>query len=572
MKTANIFKAISGLAISALTLLASSCAEVEYPEHSANCELQKIQMNVRVPQPDKTKLVYQAVEGKIDHAAGKVTFDVPYNLSDDMDEVSDISKVYLIGSLPISAIVTPALGGLKDMTQPMDITVTAANGATKDYTLEARLKKSSAAEITAFSFTIGETTFTGISNPETHIVNYLVPTPDLFDVIAATPAVPTITVSPRATILTDISKPMDFSKDVKIQVKAQDGTVVDWTIFQTEPVMLDYGFGYVKKQYTRTADELGFAGTLDVRGMAVTKNYLVIHDRNFKFKLCDKATGEIVGEAAYPGDLDGSTSKAASMYIDKDAEGNLVAGSFTSWTTGAKFVLYYYGDGETNAPKRILEVPGLGDCGRKFTVAGSLKTGTGFVYATKGKGNLVHRFRFVDGVYQDHVSITISAPNANFTYMCTPVALGNTIDSEFILVDQQATGFGCINKYGADGSLLASMADGAKCRESGTTLDGRVFSFNSATYFLTIDANSNSTAGRIRIYDITSADSFTMAATHPEFGKFLVFMGEDLASTTNGNGTAAVAYDIAEDGETCDVYMMLTNGGVMKYQLTKIAL
>lgn len=572
MKKTNIFTALTSiLLLCAMCITVSSCADVEFSDRSKECALQQIYMNVKVPQVDKSKTVLKAIYGNIDEDNHKVTFDVPYNLSDDLDDVSDLTQTYLIASVPTSAVITPGLGGLKDMSQPMNITITGADGSTDYYTLEARLKKSNAAAITSFSFTIGENVFSGICDEATHTVSYLVATPDLIDVIAATKVIPQIEVSPRAKVLTDISQPMDFSQEVTIQVEAQDGTVQDWKIVQTAPKTLDYGFGYTRKKYTISSDVFGITGDLNIRSMTVTKNYLVLHDRYFKFKLYDKETGSYVGLAAYPSDLNDS-NKAGSMYIDKDSEGNLVAGSFSSWTTGSNFVIYYYKNGETSDPKRVLQVSGLGDCGRKFAVAGSLTSGTAFIYATKGKGNLVYRFRFVDGEYKDMEKITVTQPNMSFTYMCTPVPLGNQSDSQFILVDQQATGKGCVSLYNANGLMVSTMTDGAKCRVDGLTADGKVFTFNGARYLMYIDANSATTSGRIRIYDITSVDNFTMAATHPNFSKFLVFSSDNLTSTSNGNGTGAVAYDLSADGETCDIYLMLTSGGVMKYQLTKISL
>ena len=571
MKTYSLFKTIAGTLLASAAMLAGSCSDIEYAEHSKECSLKQIYMNVRVPQADPGKTVYQPVYGNIDETAHKVTFDVPYNLSDVLDDVSDLTHTYLVASVPVSSVITPGLGGVRDMPHPLDITVTAADGTHNCYTLEARLKKSSEANITSFSFSIGENVFNGIVNEASHTVTYLVATPDLGDLIAATPVIPQIEVSPRARILTDLSQPVNFGHNVTLQVEAQDGSVQEWTIVQSAPVILDYGFGYTRNKYTLGSDELGITGDLNIRSMTVTRNYLVMHDRYFKFKLYNKETGQPEGTAAYPNDLNDS-NKAGSMYIDKDADGNLVAGSFSSWTTGSKFVVYYYGNGEKTAPRRILEVAGLGDCGRKFTVAGSLTAGTAFLYATKGKGNLVYRFRFVDGVYKDMEKIAVTAPNANFTYMCTPIALGNKADSQFILVDQQATGLGSVSLHRSDGSMVCAMTDGAKCQDGGVTADGKVFTFNGATYLMYIDANANTTKGMLRIYDITSADNFTMAASHPNFGKFLVFKSDALTSTTNGNGSGSVAYDIAPDGQTCDVYLMLTSGGVKKIQLTKIAL
>lgn len=569
----NIFSKfiLSGIALTSLFML-NSCQEVEYPEHSQNNQLTSMQLSVKVPQVDPVKEVYSVIDGVIDQTSHSVTFNVPYNLSESLDDVTDLTHTFLVGKVPIGAIITPGLGGVRDLTSPMSITVTAADGTETDYTITANLKKSSSASITSFKFTIGENVFTGIPNEENNSITYLVATPDLSDLIATNKAVADIELSPRATIVSpDLTTPIDFSKDVVVKVKAQDGTVRDWTIKQAKPVILDYGFGYARKKWQLSCDDMGFGSTLDVRGMTVTKNYLVIHGRYFEHRLYDKNTGAYVGTTATPSDLS-DTNKAAGMYITTDGAGKLVAGSFTSWTTGSNFVIYYYKNGETSDPQRILQVPGLGDCGRKFSVAGDLSSGTAFIYATKGKGNLVYRFHFENGVYKDMKSITVTAPSTSFTYLCTPVPLGNNTDSQFILVDQQATGLGSVNLYSADGTLVSSMSDGAKCMEGGITADGRCFSFNNATYLMYNDCNADGSKARIRIYDITSQDIFSMSATDPRFlGEFLKFTSGDFVNSVgNGNGTGSVAYELSLDGESIYVYCMLTGGGVMKYELTKI--
>lgn len=567
----NINKYITGCLLALIAIVFASCEEVEYPQRSEKNTVGQIYINVKVPQIDPAKIVYKAVYGVIDEANGKIVFDVPYNLSEVVDDVTDISQVYIIASVPVSSIITPGLGGLIDMTNPMPITVTAANGAKKDYVLEAKLKKSDAKSITSFKFSINEYAFTGISNEDTHKVTYMVANPDIKEVIAANKAIPEFIVSPRAKIISpDITQPMDFSQDVMVQVEAQDGSIQEWTIVQSDPKLLPYGFGYTRKKWSLSADEMGFGGSLDYRGMTATANYVIVSARDFGCLMFDKETGASKGKVALPADLDAS-NKAASMYVTTDAAGKLAACSFTSWTTASKFVVYYWKNGETSAPVRLFEEVGLGDCGRKFSVAGDL-SGNAFIYATKGKGNSVYRFTIEGGVYKGFKTITVTEPNATFTYLCAPIPLDNTEDSQFILVDQVATGMGSVSIHNANGSMIAQMTNGAKCMGDGVTADGKCFTFNNARYMLYVDQNATATKGAMRIYDITNIADFGMAATHPNFTKFFVFKSEFMNSTTNGNGTGAVAYDLSPDGETVDVYLMLTNGGVMRYELTKIAI
>lgn len=566
------YKFIAGsLLMIAAILLPTSCHDIEYPERNSNCEISQIYMNVRIPQIDPAKIVYQAIYGVIDNSTGMITFDVPYNLSNSLDDVTDLSAVHIIASAPVGSTITPGLGGSRDMTSPLDIKITAADGTEKPYTLSASLTKSTEKSILSFEFTIGEHVFTGIPNEETHEVSYMVSTPEMEELIAANKVIPDIELSPRATIISpDMTVPQDFSKDLVVTVQAQDGTTQEWKIIQAEPQLLDYGFGYTRRNWIFSAEEMGFGNSLDYRGMTVTSNYVVVSARDFGCLLFDKDTGIAKGKVAMPADLDAS-NKAASMYAVTDAAGKLSAGSFTSWTTGSKFVLYYWKDGENQPPVRIIEKAGLGDAGRKYAVAGDL-SGNAFVYVTKGKGNAVYKFTIENGVCVKDETITVTQPNSAFTYLCAPVPLSNSATSQFVLVDQQATGFGAVSLHNADGKMVASMTDGAKCMSAGVTADGKCFSFNNATYLMYIDQNSTGTSGRIRIYDITNLDNFTMAANHPSFSTFLVFESDLMKSTGNGNGTGAVAFDMAPDGSKMYVYMMLTNGGVMKYELTKISI
>ena len=567
-------KILSGSVLLLMMAILPSCHDVEYPEHSNLSALGSIKISVKVPQIDPATVVYKDIDGVIDDASHTVTFDVPYNMSTVIDDVTDLSQTFLVASAPVGSVINPGLGGLKDMTNPMDIVVTAADGTKTPYTMTANLKKSSAASITAFSFKIGENTFTGIPVESTHTVTYLVATPDLTDLIAANKAVGTFEVSPRATIISpDITQPIDFSKDVAVKVQAQDGTIQEWKIVQAAPEILDYGFGYTKKKWQLTADEMGFGSSLDFRSIAVTKNYLVVQDRYMEHRLYNKDTGAFVGKTPMPSDLNDS-NKAAGMYIVADAAGHLVAGSFSSWTTGSKFAVYCYANGEQSHPVRILDVAGLGDCGRKFAVTGDLTSGTAFLYATIGKGNAVYRFEFKDGKLVEQKKITITSPNSAFTYTCTPVPIENSALSKFILIDQQATGLGCVSLHDADGGMISKMTDGAKCMSGGLTADGKCFTFNNATYLMYIDQSGDNVKGRIRIYDITKLDNFAMGASDPRFlSEFLKFSSPDIVTSVgNGNGTGEVAYDLSADGETMNVYLMLTGGGVMKYELTKIKL
>ena len=567
----KIFKLLA--AIAAPALLLASCAEVEYPEKSGECTINSITLKVRVPQLDES-IVYMDVPGQIDQENLTVHFVVPYNPSAVIDEPADITKVFLVASLPVSAVLTPGLGGLIDMSSPLDVTVTAANGDSRKYTLTAEVRKSSAKEITSFKFTAGDETFEGLMKEEEgRSYVYFMAGETSFEMLKTTPAVPELTVSPRAEILTDISQPMDFSVDQTITVKAQDGSTKDWTVHRLEPAPLDYGFGYTKKMWMKNSDELGVTADLNLRGMTVTKNYVVISDRTLAHKLYSKEDGSYVGTATPP-----SEAGQQCMYVGKDAEGNLVTVTASVWT-GQELRVFYWPNGETQEPVKLAVAAGCGDAARKFQVVGSLKSGVAYIYATRAKSTTVYRMKFVDGVYQESEfkTIVLPAPDetaATYTYMPAITAIDATDDSDFIIVDQmsfEGEAAGYVTLFDKDGNAKLSMADGVRAGNGGISADGKVFTFNGAKYFMWNCMFGNVNA-HIRIVDITDISKFNTPSTAEDFASFFVFQSETVTSSSNGNGTGACDFDLAEDGSVCDVYIWLTSGDMLKTRLTKISL
>ena len=89
-----------------------------------------------------------------DQTAGTITFDVPYNMSEVREEVTDLGHTFIVASVPTSSIITPALGGIEDLTSPKYITITAADGSKVKYNIIAIFKNSAEAIIFAFHFAI----------------------------------------------------------------------------------------------------------------------------------------------------------------------------------------------------------------------------------------------------------------------------------------------------------------------------------------------------------------------------------------------------------------------------------
>lgn len=526
----------------------TGCEDVQYPAHNEKNTVEGIYL--KIPGKDGK------FPGVIDDAKGVIKFNVDYNYPILNDGVTDLSQMLIVASLPLSATVTPGLGGLHDFTQPISIRVKAGDGSQKDYSLEAQLVKSAVKNIERFSFSFEGKLIEGLVSAEKQEVSFLV-MPDVAERLKGQMIVPSIEISPRATISPEVTEARDFSQNVVYTITAQDGTTADWTIKMREPSFLDYGIGYCRKVWEKSGVDMNIVSNLEFRSMAVVKEGIVVSHRYGDFRLFDKNDGSALGGINMTG-VSGNL-----FYAAADADGKLVASIFQGG-------IYYWKDGVQNPAVKIVTASALGDMGRKIAVKGSLSS-NGVVYSTTGKGNSVFKFHIVNGVWQSSMDQKFPIANLAFTYHCTPAPLSADNNSQFFLIDQSTPG--AVNLCSADGTVAGTMSTTSYRNVTG---DGKVFEFNNAQFLMFIDMVPDNTGyinkGRIKVFDVTKLSNISMAAGSDGYDKFNVFTSEDMDCAGNGNGTGAVAYELSEDGKVMNVYLHLTKGGVAKYELTTIDL
>ena len=131
------------------------------------------------------------------------------------------------------ATVSPASGVAKDFSNAVTYTVTAEDGSTQVYTVNVGVGKSPAKELTGFSFNGLTPAVNATIDPATKVISATLPAGT-----DATKLVPTITLSPKATITPATSVAQDFSKAVTYTVTAEDGTTQAYsaTITVAQPV------------------------------------------------------------------------------------------------------------------------------------------------------------------------------------------------------------------------------------------------------------------------------------------------------------------------------------------------
>ena len=166
-----------------------------------------------------------AVNATVDATAKTVMATVPYG--------TDVTK--LVPSITVSAkaTVSPASGVAQDFTKTVTYTLTAEDGTTSAYAVTIGIgapPKSTAKDITAFAFNGLSPAVTCAIDGTTKTISATLPAGT-----DATKLVPTITLSPKATVSPATGVAQDFSKAVTYTVTAEDGSTQAYSATITAP-------------------------------------------------------------------------------------------------------------------------------------------------------------------------------------------------------------------------------------------------------------------------------------------------------------------------------------------------
>ncbi len=184
-----------------------------------------------------------AVIGTIDEGAHTIALTVPYGTT--------VSA--LIPTIAISgASVSPTSGGATDFTDPVTYTVTAADSSTQEYVATVTIAAIPAKAVTAFT----TPTSTGtVITERTHTIAVSVPYGTV-----VTALVPTIAVSPVASVSPASGVATDFSRPVTYTVTAADASTQDYVVTVTvSPLAIGDAYGGGIVAYV---DETGLHGLM----------------------------------------------------------------------------------------------------------------------------------------------------------------------------------------------------------------------------------------------------------------------------------------------------------------------
>jgi hypothetical protein len=122
MKTIKLYISLLVIALCAVSF--SSCEDHDPIVRKSDCTITSITARGSATGTEYT--------GAIDD--DQIVFNIPSSESSTVD----ITKLYVTANLPIEAIISPSLTGLKDLSSPYNVTVTAGDGTKKTYTLLAQ--------------------------------------------------------------------------------------------------------------------------------------------------------------------------------------------------------------------------------------------------------------------------------------------------------------------------------------------------------------------------------------------------------------------------------------------------
>jgi hypothetical protein len=566
----KLFRYIAGIAC---LLAAAACHKPDALFNGGDSEIRAIY--VKFAGTDKQ---YPGVVGK-----GTVSFEVPiYQAGTDPLVETDISKMEIVASIPVGATINPGLVGIKDLTNPMEITVTAANGTQQKYTLSARK--------TGMNYTKGLLEFTVKKEGQTKVYQSSLAAPykdgdTLFIDIPNTPKDPLdqtkllvhVKLEPTCTMTPVLKEdePVDFTKPLEIKVTDGVGTIRTHFI-AIRPA--NFTKARFREVWFRSVDELGLTRA-NIKNLAVSNDYFFIPEfqdwsADGKLQVFSAADGKLVKKIDPP--------TTFSYRVATDAQGRFL---ISTWNESGKgFIVYRYNDLQSN-PEQILNLVSWDDPQfipaqlgiNKVNFTGDAKAGKAYMYTTMTNGQY-YAWEFTNG--------TPLSPRPVVT-LFDPAKTGGKWDIATIkrgTTDVKSDMYYCWYNEGA------TETDGKGSRfemqdESGAfyrlnpinhpykILAYDVFTINGDKFLamLAQGLKSNSES-KVLVFDITDKSKLALAPGDPGYVNLKLFESGPLGMTTD---LSSGDLHVTVNGLNADIYVGTTaissqtagNAGVRKLRM-----
>lgn len=624
MKINYIF---SGILATAFML--SSCAEVDVTTPLDG--VGTAQLDVKGYLVSDPSNLYASV---IDPAAGTITVQVPYYISDTEPIMGDLTQMKLEAQMPVGYSFSPSLSGIHDLAEGYRTNLLTNTGAATSYTVLAEYVKSGEARIISAKLTESERTAVVVRDPASageHGQLIVAKTSSSIDGALREVA---LNVSPWSTVTCSAMDPVtgyiDFSNKPQITITSQNG--VNKTIYDVDiqvPDVLPTGIGYKScmwaKQLYKDNDE-GWEESANAT-VAVIDDYLIVSNANdFKNMLVfDRFNGKRLNNVKV--NTDGIPDGRIIRCIAADDANHLVAGVLTSnsWmVTPTNVLVYVWKDGINSKPTPVLNAdlggsyftgtPGMTaiDVFVTMGVAGDMTSGNAVItncYRSHYGGVML--MPFVDGkpdgncIYQGNSGVFASTWDAS-----TAVPLTTKAPWGYIVHSGNAR---CLVNYvpAGDGKRAVIFTrptshwwgnDAGTEWTGGATLGADYMEFNGCNLLAVANATNDMTAVRLYVSDISASpsegslkDGFIFDSREGDlngdaahggpqgtgygvsgmtsaysFESGKTVLGDNLASLNRR--TVNVQFARSTDGNAVQVYMLTPGQGIMAYEITRFDL
>ncbi|MDD7456320.1 MAG: DUF5018 domain-containing protein [Bacteroidales bacterium] len=562
----------------------------------------------------------QQYEAKIDENAGTIKIQVPYYVSDTEPVQGDLTQMKLIATMPIGASFVPGISGIHDLEKGFLSVLTRADGTSKAYTITAEYVKSSLALVTKVS----------LADVPTALISWKAPNGDEkgeINIFKTTSTIEsasrraTVEVSPWATVeSSSVNKDgtLDLSGSPEIKVVAQDGTVAVYKVKFGYPALVPEGqvgrMSFLFNIRPSLKETFGFEKSSN-RSCAVVGDYLVISALNCDFLIFNRYTGKRLPDVKI--NTEGCLTKTATVHaIASDDAGHLVAMTLAAannkWVPNNVLEVYAWKDGLDKAPVKILSgdvtsdpifgayrssnatvAGGTWDVGRKIGIRGDVTQGDAIITTLSPAMARIMRIILKDGTVQ---SITGSAWGLSMWENQTTILpldtrptgafLHNSAGARKVAYVSQADGMTPIVML-PRGSWWGGMLNGMGYTEfNGMKLIGMVNSYLSGgstgalqyCRLVVEDVTSVSPStfneheildSRLDNFDYTNGRPVGKGAQNPTLSGFTSYYNDDGSIGDNGNKTGDVAFGRSADNNAVQVYMLVTDHGVLAYEITR---
>lgn len=493
-----------------------------------------------------------------------IYFDIPYYYPVNSDNEVDITKIILRATVPTESIVTPALGTLRDLSTPFTMEIKSGTGNKISYVVVGK-------KVGDVSITTAKVTYTENGAPQeieavlqgNDVIFYAVPGTDLSN------AVFSYEINKHSTGSLASGSTINLSQNQPFTVTGVDGVGKTYTLKVLEPVKLDYGAGITRKLWSKTGAELNFTGNMEV-GVAVSGDYLVLVRRTSpsKYSVYNRFTGAYIQDMAYP------FGSQLSFQMAEDTMGNLLAASWAP--KNAKFILYKYNGPFDPAPVKLVEwtnnnpaaIPLDGGVGRRVNLYGDLN-GNAVIMATAGQSDVIYKWRVQNGAVVSNTPEVIVYKSL----------VGGAASKMGFYAEAQPVSADANTDYFINYQFEVALVNGSTHeRKSGLsygwpvvfTMPTAYTKFNNANYLAIVKYVDTYDLNKVHmsLFDVTRESNIPMSPSDPNYSTFNIFNSPVFTGTLNGNGTADICIGKSADKERMQVYMLLTNGGILAQEFT----